>query len=156
MQESRAWAALLRLAVGGVWLFEAYPALADRGAYLNQGFISLVQTMGTGNPWHFYRQFLLTVVLPHASIFAYLTLVGNVLIGACLFLGLLTPYAAVIAMLLNVNYALAGGWMNRMDYSLNALLFFAELVVIALAAGRVAGIDAVLAGQPAKRNGRRF
>src|SRR5579883_1169673 len=143
MQESRVWAALLRLAVGGVWVFEAYPQLAGRDQYLSQGFLSLVQTMATGNPWHFSRQFLLTVVLPHASIFAYLTLVGNALIGACLFLGLLTPYAAAVAMLLNINYALAGGWMNRMDYSLNAMLFFAELVVMALAAGRVLGVDAL-------------
>src|SRR5579884_2751032 len=110
MQESRVWAVLLRLAVGGVWVFEAYPQLAARDSYLNQGFVSMVQTMAAGNPWHFYRQFLLTAVLPHASLFAYLTLVGNALIGACIFVGLLTPYAAAIAMLLNVNYALAGGW----------------------------------------------
>jgi thiosulfate dehydrogenase [quinone] large subunit len=156
MSESRIWAVLLRLAVGGVWVFEAYPQLATRDSYLNRGFVSLVQTMASGNPWHFYQQFLLTVVLPHASIFAYLTLVGNVAIGVCLFVGLLTPYAAAVAMLLNVNYALAGGWMDRMDYSLNAALFFAEIVVVALAAGRLLGIDAALAGQPAKRSGRRF
>jgi uncharacterized membrane protein YphA (DoxX/SURF4 family) len=147
---------VLRLAVGGAWVFEAYPQLATRDSYLNQGFATLVQTMASGNPWQFYRHFLLTVVLPHASIFAYLTLVGNVAIGVCLFVGLLTPYAAGVAMVLNVNYALAGGWMDRMDYSLNAVLFFAELVVVALAAGRLLGIDAALAGQPSKRNGRRF
>jgi len=156
MPESRMWAVLLRLAVGGVWVFEAYPQLAARDSYLSQGFVSLVQTMAGGNPWHFYRQFLLTVVLPHASIFSYLTLAGNALIGICLFLGLLTPYAAAVAMLLNVNYALAGGWMDRMDYSLNAALFFAEIVVVAMAAGKLLSVDAAFAGRPPKRNSRRL
>ena len=156
MQESRAWAVLLRLAVGAVWLFEGYPLLSGRDKYLNGGFATTVQQMAAGNPFHFYADFLQRVVLPHASVFAYLTLVGNLIIGGCLVLGLLTSYAGVIGMLLNVNYALASGWMDRMNYSLNALLFFAELVVVALAAGRLAGFDGMLGGAPAKRGARRY
>ena len=156
MQESRAWAVLLRLAVGAVWLFEGYPQLSGRDKYLNGGFVSSVQQMAAGNPFHFYQTFLQHIVLPHASVFAYLTLVGNLVVGGLLVLGLLTPYAAVAGMVMNVNYALAAGWMDRMDYSLNSVLFFAEIVVIALAAGRMAGFDAFLGGSSAKRRAHRY
>ena len=156
MQEFRVWVALLRIAIGSVWIFEAYPQLASRDSYLADGFARMVQVMASGNPWSFYRQFLTLIVLPHASIFSYLTLVGNVLIGVCLLVGLLTPYAAGLAMLLNVNYALANGWMDRMYYSLNAALFFAEIVIIALMAGHVLGIDALLGAAPERKRARRY
>jgi len=156
MREFRVWAALLRIAIGGVWIFEAYPQLASRESYLADGFGKMVQAMASGNPWSFYREFLMRIVLPHASVFSYLTLVGNILIGVCLLVGLLTPYAAGLAMLLNVNYALADGWMNRMSYSLNAALFFGELVIIALMAGQVLGIDARLGGGPERKRARRY
>lgn len=149
------WPAFLRVVIGGVWLFEAYPQLASRDSFLGQGFVAMVREMASGNPWRFYRDFLLNVVLPHSSVFSYLTLVGNVLVGLCLVLGLLTPYSALIALFLNVNYALASGWMNRSDYALNGLLLAAELVVMAVSASRFAGLDAVITNRPSKRS-RRF
>ncbi|MBV9120726.1 MAG: hypothetical protein JOZ39_08445, partial [Chloroflexi bacterium] len=144
MRDFRPWAALLRLAVGATWLFEAYPAVTGRDIYLGEGFARLAQGFAAGNPWHFYVDFLNRVVIPHAAVFSYLTLVGNALIGICLVLGLLTPYACGLAMLLNVNYALAQGWQDRTQYALNGVLFVAELAIIGLAAGRIAGLDGLL------------
>jgi uncharacterized membrane protein YphA (DoxX/SURF4 family) len=150
-----AWGALLRAAAGGVWLFEAYPQISSSSAYLSQDFAAAVQAMAAGTPWQAYRQFLLSVVLTHASVFSYLTLVGNALVGLCLLLGLLTPYAALAGILLNVNYALAAGWMDRMNYPLNGLLIVTEMVIIALGAGHMAGIDALFtASRP--RSARRY
>ena len=151
MDDYRMWAALLRAAVGGVWLYQAYPEVTGASTYLNSSFLAAVQGMAAGNPWHFYREFLVSVVLTHAGVFAYLTLVGNALVGICLLLGLFTPYAVAAGLILNVNYGLAAGWMDRMTYSLNGLLFVAELVVIALAAGKTAGLDALFAGGARKR-----
>jgi thiosulfate dehydrogenase (quinone) large subunit len=156
MRENRIWAALLRLAVGAVWLFEAYPLLAGRDSYLGQGFTRMVQGMAAGNPWRFYRNFLEGVVLTHSAVFAYLTLVGNALVGLCLLLGLLTPYAAFVGLVLNVNYGPAGGWMDSMTYSLNGLLLVSEIVIIGLRAGQAAGVDALLAAGPDKRRARRY
>ncbi|HLQ33174.1 MAG TPA: TQO small subunit DoxD [Chloroflexota bacterium] len=156
MRDYRLWMALLRLAVGGVWLFEAYPQVTSSSSYLNQGFATAVQGMAAGNPWQFYRHFLEAVVLTHASVFSYLTLVGNALVGLCLVLGLLTPYSAFVGIILNVNYALAAGWMMRSTYELNGLLLVSEMVIIALAAGQVAGIDALFTPGPERRHARRY
>jgi uncharacterized membrane protein YphA (DoxX/SURF4 family) len=156
MRDYRGWVALLRAVVGGVWLFEAYPQVAATSSYLGHDFVASVQDMARNNPWHFYKQFLEGVVLTHAAVFSYLTLVGNAAIGVCLLLGILTPYAAVLGVILNVNYALAGGWLVRENYPLNGLLIVCELAIIALSAGRVAGVDALLAGGSPKRSSRRF
>lgn len=156
MRDYRAFVALLRVVVGGVWLFEAYPQFSASSAYLNSGFARMVQGMAAGNPWRFYKNFLDGVVLTHASVFSYLTLVGDTLIGLCLLLGLLTPYAAVLAIILNVNYALAGGWMDRSLYPLNGLLLVCEIILLGLAAGQIAGVDAIFAGNSSKRRARRY
>lgn len=147
----RIWMALLRAAAGGVWLFEAYPQVTGSGAYLNQGFASAVRSMAGGAPWPLYRQFLEGVVLAHTPVFAYLTLVANAVVGLSLLLGLLTPYGAAVGLFLNANYALASGWMDRGNYALNGLLFVCEVVIIAVAAGQTAGVDAIFSGPPARR-----
>ena len=156
MRDFKIWAALLRLAVGGVWLFEAFPQVRASSAYLGSGFTGAVQGMAAGNPWRFYRQFLEGIVLTHAAVFSYLTLVGNVLVGICLLIGLLTPYTALIAIFLNLNYGLAAGWMDRQAYPLNGLLIVCELVILALAAGRVAGVDAIFGATPTRSRSRRY
>src|SRR5581483_126842 len=155
MREHPVWPVLLLVASGLVWLFQGYPQLANRNAFLGDGFGRTVQPMASGNPWSFYRAFLDNVVLSHAALFSYLTLVGNVAVGVCLVVGLLTPYAALVGIFLNVNYALAAGWMTRTDYSLNGLLIVIELLIIATAAGRTAGVDALLSSAPARSRARR-
>jgi thiosulfate dehydrogenase [quinone] large subunit len=156
MRDYRIWGVLLRWAVGAAWLFLAFPQVTASSAYLNRDFTTAVQDMARANPFHFYQQFLDALVLPHANIFAYLTLVGNAVVGLCLLLGLLTPYAASLGIILNVNYALASGWLDRANYPLNGLLMVCEIALIALEAGKTAGVDALFAGEAPRRRSRRF
>ena len=156
MRDYRIWGALLRAAVGAVWLFETYPQVTASSAYLSRDFESAVQAMARGNPWQFYQQFLQNVVLTHTAVFSYLTLAGNVVVGLCLLIGLLTPYAAAAGIVLNVNYALGSGWLDRSNYSLNGLLIVCEIAIIALALGRMAGIDVFFSGGGPRRSSRRY
>ncbi|HUZ78865.1 MAG TPA: TQO small subunit DoxD [Chloroflexota bacterium] len=153
MNGNRTGLAALRVLVGAVWLFQAWPQFQP--SYLTSGFARQIAAMaGPGNPWHFYLTFLRTVVLSHTSFFAYLTLIGDGAVGVCLILGLLTSYAAAAAILLNLNYALAAGWMDRSLYSTNVLLIALEIVVWTLAAGRFAGADGALTGGSPTRSRR--
>lgn len=155
MSGNRAWLALLRVACGAVWLFQAFPKF--REDYLGVTFAVRVGAMAAAeNPWHFYAGLLRNVVLTHTALFSYLTLIGDAAVGICLIIGLLTPYAAFAGIILNVNYAFAAGWMNRTDYSLNILLVVAGLIIITNGAGRVGGLDAVLSGSPPERRSRRY
>ncbi len=154
MGENRLWIALLRATVGAIWLFEAYPEITASNTYLSTGFASAVRGMAAGSPWGPYRQFLENVVLTHTPVFSYLTLVGTTVVGVSLLLGLLTPYGAALGLFLNANYALASGWMDRGNYALNGLMFVAEIVIIAMAAGQVAGVDAIFSSSPPARRRR--
>ena len=155
MSGSNVGGMVLRITAGLVWLFQAYPKFGQN--YLSERLAALVGAMaGPDNPWHFYSGFLHGVVLTHIALFAYLSLVGDVAVGVCLVVGLLTPYAAFVGIVLNLNYALAAGWMSRADYPLNFLLIVLEIFVMATAAGKTAGLDGLLAGRDTGRRSRRY
>lgn len=151
MRDYRPWIVLLRLTAGFIWLFEAYPHVVDREAYLGGGFAAMVQSAAAGHPMQLYADFLQRVVIPSAGIFAYLSLVGSLFVGVGLVLGLLTPYACLTGLVLSFIYALGSGWMNRDVAALNILLIVSMAILLALRAGQTAGVDVVLE----RRGGRR-
>jgi thiosulfate dehydrogenase [quinone] large subunit len=92
----------------------------------------------------FYRGFLQSTVLPHASTFAWLVAVGEFLVGICLLLGLLTRLAAVMGMVMNVSYIMAMG-LAPLAFHFNQLFVAGELVIVIGGAGRFLGLDYFLA-----------
>ncbi|HXH40328.1 MAG TPA: DoxX family protein [Thermoanaerobaculia bacterium] len=92
-----------------------------------------------------YHQFLRSVVVPHATLFSVLVMAGELVAGILLLTGTMTRLGAAIAMLLFLNYMWAKGrWFWSPD-SEDAAVFFSALVVLLGAAGRVFGVDAILA-----------
>jgi thiosulfate dehydrogenase [quinone] large subunit len=92
-----------------------------------------------------YQHFLRDVVLPNATLFSYLVVIGELVAGICLLTGTMTRLGAAIAMLLFLNYMFAKGrWFLSPD-SEDAAVFFSALVVMLGAAGRAYGIDSYLA-----------
>jgi len=99
--------------------------------------------MRNSSPW--YQQFLQHVVIPHATLFSYLIIAGEVIAGLSLLLGLGTRLGSAVAMLLFLNYMFAKGRLFWSPDSEDAAVFFSALVCCLGAAGRVWGIDAYLA-----------
>lgn len=92
-----------------------------------------------------YHGFLRTVVVPHATLFSVLVMVGELVAGVLLLTGTMTRLGAAIAMLLFLNYMWAKGrWFWSPD-SEDAAVFFSALVVLLGAAGRAFGFDVLLA-----------
>src|SRR5690242_15544352 len=115
--------ALLRVVVGA-WFLKAvwtkltlawavgvvpYPALSQRFLGFHP---RRVAEFAADNPLGWYKAFLNGTVLPHASLFATLQAYGEVVVGLGLVLGLFTPLAAVLGLVLSVNYGLATQWMS--------------------------------------------
>lgn len=92
-----------------------------------------------------YQQFLQHVVIPHATLFSYLVIAGEVAAGLSLLIGLGSRLGAGIAMFLFLNYMLAKGRLFWSPDSEDAAVFFSALVVLLGAAGRVWGLDCYLA-----------
>lgn len=92
-----------------------------------------------------YVYFLQHMVIPHATLFSYLVIAGELAAGLSLLLGLGTRVGAAIAMFLFLNFLFSKGRLFWSPDSEDAAVFFSALVCLLGAAGRVWGIDAFLA-----------
>jgi len=106
------------------------------------GFLNGVARRGA---LQWYADFIQHVVIPHASLFSYLVMTGELFAAISLLTGTVTRLGALVAMSLFLNYMLAKGRMFWSPDSEDAAVFFIALVVFLGRAGRMWGVDAVLA-----------
>jgi len=144
--------ALLRIAVG---LYFAKALVTKLTIGLVGGFVPLPQAsarwvaamphivakQASANPLLFYQRFLAGVVLPHATLFAYLTALGEAAVGVGLTLGLLTPVAAGLGLFLVTSYGLATQWMSPEQRGFHLLLAATMVTFVLARAGRTWGLD---------------
>jgi thiosulfate dehydrogenase [quinone] large subunit len=91
-----------------------------------------------------HAEFVEEVALPNYEVFGYVVYLGEALTGLLLVLGLFTRFAGLVGLLMSLNLYIGlanapGEWV--WSYAMMALL---HLVILALAAGRYFGLDAVL------------
>jgi thiosulfate dehydrogenase [quinone] large subunit len=118
--------------VSSPWVFGAHDGAAIKGFVAG----ALAQ-VGGPHPavqgW--YASFLQNVVLPNASVFAYMVTFGEVLIGLGLIFGVLTGIAAFFGVFMNLNFLLAGA------VSINPVI--GVLALFLVLAWRIAGFDGI-------------
>jgi len=141
---SRSLLVILRLHLGVILLItdlgkmtSSAPFSVEMLSYL-QGFS---MRMASGP----YKYFLAQVVIPHATLFSYLIMAGELIAGLSLLLGIGTRAGAAIAMFLFLNFLFSKGRIFWSPDSEDAAVFFSALVCLLGAAGRVWGVDAYLA-----------
>jgi uncharacterized membrane protein YphA (DoxX/SURF4 family) len=149
------WIVLLRVVVGAwflkavwtkfalMWLWDAipYPVVSPRFLAFQP---KRVAEFAAGNPVAWYREFLETIVLPKAKLFAILQTYGEAAVGLGLVLGLLTGLSALVGLILTVNYGLATQWMSFGQQGFHVLLATSMLIFLGSRAGRVWGLDVLL------------
>jgi len=133
---------LLRVYLGTVFLVAVLPKLQQDFTPSLTGF---VQQAASERAHQFYRPFLEQVVLPNAPFFAALVTWVELVLGVTLILGLLTRFAAAVALLLTLNYMLAKGAWFWTPSSNDAAFVAIALALLIGAAGRTLGLDAFLA-----------
>jgi len=158
----RAFIALLRVVVG-IWFLKAvwtklavgwllgaipYPAVSPRFLAFQP---KRVAEFAAGNPVEWYRHFLEVTVLPHAGTFATLQAYGEVATGIGLVLGFLTGLAALIGLVLAVNFGLATQWMSFGQQGFHLLLVTSMVIFLGSRAGRFLGLDGWLLGRAGAR-----
>jgi uncharacterized membrane protein YphA (DoxX/SURF4 family) len=111
-------------------------------AVMLNGFLNRV-ALENGYGW--YQAFVRGVLLPHVSTFANVVIAGELFVAIALFLGVATRLAGVVAIVLLANYLSAKGLPIWSPASNDAADIVLALLVVAGAAGRVFGIDRVLA-----------
>jgi uncharacterized membrane protein YphA (DoxX/SURF4 family) len=133
---------ILRLQLGVVLLVAGIPKIREDFTPRLTAFLQNV-ALEKGHP--FYQEFVRSVVLPHASIFAGLVSWGEVLAGAALVLGLATRFASAATLLLLLNYLFAKGAWFWTPSSNDAAYVAISLALLIGAAGRTLGVDEFLA-----------
>jgi thiosulfate dehydrogenase [quinone] large subunit len=146
------WIAVLRVVVGAwflkaVWTKLAVEFLWGVAPYLavSPRFLSFhpkrVGEFAAGNPIGWYKDFLDGIVLPHSRTFATLQAYGEAAVGLGLVLGFFTGLAALVGLVLSLNYGLASQWMSFGQQGFHVLLMTAMVILLASRAGRAWGID---------------
>ena len=94
-------------------------------------------------PW--YKRFLVDYVVPHQELFGYLVMVGEIAVGTCLLLGLLTRVSAFVGLFMMINYLLGPGMARGGAPLAQQQTFIVSLVIFILSnPGRTLGLDGLL------------
>ena len=129
---------LLRLAISYIWLTAGISKL------LNPEFInSFPQTLagfGKGTHFDFYSNFLNQYIMPHALLFAQLTIWGEILTGIAFLLGFPLSLACVAGIFMNLNYFFVA--TQAPSQFLNIILIFSQLAAYTNGAGKIWGLEA--------------
>lgn len=140
-------AALVRILAGV--LFGTLGAEKILGDFVHGGFASSVRDSMMKSAWPFWRTFLESTVLPHASVFAWAVAAGEAALGIALLIGFLTRAASIagaalmLTILLGQSYAGSrASWDQWVTAGLTTKFALLLLLLIAACdAGRTWGID---------------
>jgi uncharacterized membrane protein YphA (DoxX/SURF4 family) len=143
-----AWLAALRIYAGLFWLSHGVPKFLQPQAFMPpDGFMPMMLNKAVQSQTGLYHDFLANIVIPNINIFAELVRVGEVLVGCSLLLGVFTRFGGFVGCFLALNYMAASGEFRSWTTigTLDAAAFVFSFLMLAVPAGRVGGVDALLA-----------
>ena len=92
-----------------------------------------------------YKSFLVDVVAPNRELFGTLVMYGEILVGLCLVLGLLTRFSSAVGLFMLLNYYFGPGMARGGAVLGQQQTFLVSLLVILLSnPGRAFGLDGFL------------
>ncbi|HEX9444648.1 MAG TPA: DoxX family protein [Candidatus Binatia bacterium] len=102
--------------------------------------------LGKVNLFPWYKTFLAETVIPNSVLFGQLVMWGEIAVGACVLIGLLTRWSSIVGLFMMANYALGPG-MARGGAALaqQETFMVAFLVFILSNPGRTLGMDGIFA-----------
>lgn len=131
--------ALLRVIVGGFFLYQGYSKLRDPhfAVYLS----GLLNGAAANNPFFFYEDLLKGLLIPNAEALAWGITWAELAIGGTYLLGALMRVATVGQLFLNLNYLLALQHTHPGERALNLCFLLLGLTLLFGEAGRQYGLD---------------
>jgi uncharacterized membrane protein YphA (DoxX/SURF4 family) len=148
------WLAFARVYAGALWLAYGTSKLEPAWAAPGGEFFQAARYAAAliSGPMH---DFIISFVLPHQQIFAWLVACGETLVGFSLLLGLFKNVGAVGSMFLSATYYLAmGKYESRLGVeSLEGLLFVFSLLLLVLPSTQHLSLDAQIVRHWRRRKG---
>jgi thiosulfate dehydrogenase [quinone] large subunit len=137
-------AALVRILTGALFIAEGLGKIT--GKFVQGGFAKSASGM-EAESWPFWKAFLTSVVIPHASLFGWVVAIGELLVGIALLLGFLTRLAAasgvllLLMILLGQTYVPGSSWAGWIIAGLTTKFAILLLLSIAAAGHAAWGVD---------------
>lgn len=137
-------AALVRIVTGVLFVAEGYGKISGR--FVRGGFAASAAAM-RAEAWPFWRSFLMSVVLPHAAVFAWVIALGELALGIALLVGLWTRIAALagallmLTILLGQSYVSGSPWAGWITAGLTTKFALLLLLLIAAVGHGAWGLD---------------
>ena len=140
---SRSILVLPRLFLGVIFALAVFPKVTNAATFPQMlgGFLG--QLLPHAHP--LYQAFANAVILPNLGTFAVLTTCGEVFIAVSMLFGVATRLGAAVAIFQLLNYMFAKGMALWTPSSNDAADIVLAVVVGVAAAGRVFGVDRILA-----------
>ncbi len=149
------WFTVLRLYAGVFWLSHGIPKFLNSAMFMPpSGFLPQALQKSIAAQTGFYHDFLLNTVTPNISLFANLVRFGEVLVGCSLLLGIFTRFGGLVGCFLALNYMAMNTEFTSWTTvgTLDAAAFVLSFMMLAVPAGRVAGVDAMLTPRPVRKD----
>jgi uncharacterized membrane protein YphA (DoxX/SURF4 family) len=152
------WLAVIRIYTGAFWLMHGIPKFTESADFMPPNGMMMnfltMQAQHTSGP---YQQFLTSVVLPNAWLFANMVRLGEVVTGALLLTGFYTRIGGLIGVLLALNYISAKGGLAHLSVwsGIDSTALVLSLISLVLPTGRFLGVDGLIArlrGTPPPKN----
>jgi thiosulfate dehydrogenase [quinone] large subunit len=136
--------ALLRIYIGFYFLQQGirkYQRDFPRGDWIGRQ----IGDLATLDLYSWYKSLLMNYVVPHQELFGYLVMTGEILVGACLLLGLLTRFAAFVGLFMVINYYFGPGMARGGAVMAQQQTFAVSLIVFLLSSpGHALGLDGLV------------
>jgi thiosulfate dehydrogenase [quinone] large subunit len=143
------WTAM-RVWLGVMWLQAGVSKLwgAENPAFLHHGGAGVVGFASHGvAAYSWWGSFLHSFVVPNAGWIGILVALAEFIVGVCLALGLFTPFAAVVSLVLLFTYVMSG--------TASVCAFYALFAIVIIAMWRTSswiGVDGLIAGYRQRRH----
>src|ERR1044071_1973138 len=115
--------------------------------------------VNTAETFEWYKSFLINTVATHKELFGQLVMYGEILVGVCVILGLLTRWSSIVGIFLMVNYFCAIGYPKGGASQARQIPFAVSFLPFSVSSpARLLWFDAILCrggGAPPKRPERR-
>ena len=137
-------AGLVRIAAGVLFVAEGFGKAT--GKFVQGGFAKSASGMAAES-WPLWKSFLNSVVVPHASLFAWVVALGELAVGIGLLLGFLTRVAAsggvllLLTILLGQTYVPGSSWTGWVTAGLTTKFAILLLLLIAAVGYGAWGVD---------------
>jgi thiosulfate dehydrogenase [quinone] large subunit len=137
--DSAIWLALVRIFIGYIWLNSAIEKIA--GGQFVGGLAKTLGTFASKNPIGWEKAFLTNVAIPNATVFGYLSMYGELLVGLALLLGIFSEVGAIAGLFMSLSFYFAAGWTSVSTDTLNLVMAGIQVILLLSGAGKVLSVE---------------